>query len=545
MPPEDPLEGPTETSNDEDLNIGSSDLQQNSAVFSGGGGDGPWDSSLQRDEDATTAGFDASNPSHARSSFLRFFFQTKGLPQILLVSFFITFSYGNILTLIPIVSTQRFATLHHRYPEDARNCHDFELGEEKPEACRLGSEEAQNAHALCELVANVFILVFGSVVGSISDTQGRRKWLTIGTALALTGNFAFLYVCVVPTASPWIFYTIRPIHGLVSWTIVALAAVADQMPTELRAPSVGLVMAAYWSGVCSGPTSAAVLGLPNAPIVSCLSALVAICTASCCVPETVTPERAQDSLLRQHQEGRLFMTLSPRVRRRDYFSVVWRTATKPLRELAILNRSSLFRLLSLLAFFNGMVTSGDKILILYYVDTKLSFSTVDTALVMILLGLGAVLSQGIILKPLNDAIGERWIVILCFGTAIVSNLLYGLAQNRSTIAWGLLWGSFSGMAFPTFSAIKANNAEASEQGRVQGALYSVLAVASGVGPLFMRLVDSFVVHHLHRPSGAMFVFAAMLQAIAFVSACYLPKDKTNSRPRHQATAEGTDVLGSG
>merc|ERR1711957_935627 len=72
----------------------------------------------------------------------------------------------------------------------------------------------------------------------------------------------------------------------------------------------------------------------------------------------------------------------------------------------------------------------------------------------------------------------------------MGNFLYGIANSKTTIFAALLLSGFTNMSFPTISAIKANNVAECEQGRIQGALYSVKALASGVGPAILQFVYS-------------------------------------------------------
>jgi hypothetical protein len=68
----------------------------------------------------------------------------------------------------------------------------------------------------------------------------------------------------------------------------------------------------------------------------------------------------------------------------------------------------------------------------------------------------------------------------------------------------------------------------SEQGRIQGALYSLQALASGIGPVFLRFIYHNTKHSVFGP-GSMFVFAGMLYLVAVAFACALPKDQANSK----------------
>ena len=70
--------------------------------------------------------------------------------------------------------------------------------------------------------------------------------------------------------------------------------------------------------------------------------------------------------------------------------------------------------------------------------------------------------------------------------------------------------------------------DASEQGKIQGALCSLSALATGVGPVVMRYVDHLAGDSFLGP-GVMFIFGAFLQFVATLFACLLPRRKTDSR----------------
>lgn len=180
---------------------------------------------------------------------------------------------------------------------------------------------------------------------------------------------------------------------------------------------------------------------------SCAINAGAVVVALIFSPETVPPHIAEEARIRQEQKT---------ADRSRTGQLLW-NLMRPIRELSIINRNSFFRLLSLLAFFNGMVTAGDKTLLIYYVDSKLSFSPKEVAIMFLLVGICSVVAQAVILKPLNDCIGERLIVVICFFASTLANIIYGLSQNRETMYAGVCLGAMSGMAFPTIAAIKANN----------------------------------------------------------------------------------------
>lgn len=75
----------------------------------------------------------------------------------------------------------------------------------------------------------------------------------------------------------------------------------------------------------------------------------------------------------------------------------------------------------------------------------------------LIMGVLGILVQGVMLKFLNDCLGERKVIMLAFTLGTATNLCYGLAPSKSWIYIGVSISAFSGIAFPAISAIKSNN----------------------------------------------------------------------------------------
>jgi hypothetical protein len=116
---------------------------------------------------------DARRPSaYQRQSFVVQFTQTKGPPQITLIFILVAFAAGSTVGIIPAVMSDRFARLHHGYDSEM-DCSSYGI-HDKPEACLLGSADAQNAAATEKLISNVFTFITSSTIGSLSDEYGRK-----------------------------------------------------------------------------------------------------------------------------------------------------------------------------------------------------------------------------------------------------------------------------------------------------------------------------------------------------------------------------------
>ena len=426
--------------------------------------------------------------------------------------------------------SDRYARLYHGY-DGEKECSSYAFGS-KPDACSAGSADAQNAVATEQLISNVLTFFTSSLVGSLSDQHGRRSILILGVFMSCLSPLFLLLIQLNPGMSPIWYYAVGAIQGLVNWIAIALSALSDVMPKKWRAPSFGLLLAGFSFGFALAPQLALILGHFNVTIMSLSMVSLGLIVVSFFFPETLPPEAsARASLLREEQMNEM----------EGMNTLLW-LVYRPLWELTILNRSRLFRLLSALAFFSGLVSSGDRTLLIYYVEDRLSFNDMDVATMFLILGLLGIFVQGVALKVFNDALGERKLVMLCFSLGVVHNTLYGLAENKQMIFIAVAIGSFVSMSFPTISAIKSNNVDESEQGRIQGALYSLSALASALGPMTLRCVYHFTKDGVFLGPGSMFIFAAGLYAIASYCAYLLPPQATSSReePQEDENVESDD-----
>lgn len=476
------------------------------------------------------------------------------LPKLVLMAFFLAMSMGSTLGIVPNIMTEQYAVW--KYGMEKGECSSTAttgtttLSESKSHLhCLQASQDAQTAAATSEAISNTLTLVCGSWIGSLSDVHGRKPFLLAGIVISLLPPLALLWTVLHSTTttttstvvSPLLYYTAKSLNGLVHWMVLALSIVADVVVEKSqRAAGVGLLMAGFWLGLCLAPMVAVVVTTSQVQVVllSCGLQLCGLVWAACCLPETLSMEAARHAREKTTQEQRI---INDKHRQHNeqkhgyfFFFICLRSMTRPLRELSIVNRNALLRMLAVLAFFSGMATSGDQTLLLYYVDAVLHFDATDIAVMFLLVGGSAVIAQAVLLRPLNTCLGERRVLMVCFVAAALSNSLYGLARDKRHMYMAVCIGALSGMAFPTISAIKANNVEVSEQGRIQGALFSVQAVAAGMGPMAMRGVDAtFGDWNV----GSMFFFAALLQGIALCCACFLPKDKSDSSPLRRVALE--------
>jgi len=121
------------------------------------------------------------------------------------------------------------------------------------------------------------------------------------------------------------------------------------------------------------------------------------------------------------------------------------------------------------------------------------------------------------------------VIVIAFIFGALNNSVYAFALDKKGIFIGATLGSVAGIAFPTISAIKANNVDEHEQGQIQGALFALSSLASALGPTTLRLLYEKTSETAYP--GAFFLLASAFFLVATLCAMALPKDKANSNQR--------------
>lgn len=457
-----------------------------------------------------------------RESFVVQFVSKEGPRAVVFLVVFLAIGLGSTVGVVPAVMTDRYARLNHGYSAQA-DCSAYEMGQ-KPQECLDGSADAQMANAWGSLVSHGLAFITSSLMGSIGDEHGRRMILIGGVFLSLLRPMCLILIQMIPDMSPTWYYAAGACGGLISWVAVALTSLSDVMPPEWRAASFGMLLAASFLGFAMAPQMALFFTHFQVSVLSFGLCLIGFLNTVFFFPETLDPEKA--TIAREvrsaHVEG-----FSPAE------MVLW-NVKRPFWELSILNRSRLFRSMAVLAFFSGMVSSGDGTLLLYYLEERLSFNDHDVAFMFMMTGLLGIFAQTVVLKHFIECVGERLVITFCFLLGATNNTMYGLATSKTMIFVAAAVDSITNMSFPTISAIKANNVDESEQGRIQGALFSVQALAYATGPMAMRLVYHLTKDGAFLGPGSMFVFAGMLLLVAAGCGYSLPKELTDSRRHRRA-----------
>lgn len=454
-------------------------------------------------------------------SFLHFFFASKGPPHLVVICILFAASIGSTVGIVPAVMTDRFARLNHGFDE-MDVCASFDAAS-KPEQCLQGSQDAQNMSAVGSLITNILTFVMSPLVGSMSDMRGRKAILVAGMILSSLSSLSLVLIQLNSRMSPLWYYGTYSLSGFVNFMAIILSSISDIMPEQWRAASFGVIFAGFYLGFAFSPALALTMSHQNTSIGAMGLWMLNISFSLFCLPETLSPENAATAKRRRDDEEAESGSEGGVGER-------WkRVIFRPLKEMSILNRDSLFRTLAALAFLGGMVSAADQSLLLYYLEERYDFKDVDISAMFLLMGVMGVFVQSVLLKPMTDFFGEKRVLIIAYAAGTCVNFSYGVAPSKKFIFIAIAAGTLSGVGFPTISAVKSNNTSESEQGRIQGALGSVSSLALALGPLLLRFVYRETEDWTFLGPGAMYIFAACLYAVATMCACTLPKERTDSK----------------
>jgi DHA1 family tetracycline resistance protein-like MFS transporter len=335
-------------------------------------------------------------------------------------------------------------------------------------------------------------LIFSPVQGSLSDHFGRRPVILISCAgLGLD----FILMALAPNL--WWLLLGRVISGITAASFsTAGAYISDVTPPEKRAASFGLIGAAFGIGFVLGPALGGLLGAisPRLPFwASAFMALANVCWGLFVLPESLPREK------------------------RVPFS--WKNAN-PLGALKLLRSHPMLTGLAgsyFLMNFAHVVLPTTTVLYMHY---RYGWDTRAVGILLAGVGISSFIVQGFLVKPVVKWLKERRAVALGLIFGAVGFAIYGLAPTGPIFWIGVPVMALWGVATPSLQTIMTRLVEPTEQGRLQGALASLVGLASLIGPtVFSEIFAASISTRadLGLPGApyilaALLIFAAMLLA---------------------------------
>lgn len=424
--------------------------------------------------------------------------------------------YAVLIPVLPVILTEFFAM---RRSEDGQPVHcSSYLPRDEPLPCRNAHSDSVTWASITSFVSMTIVSFFLTpYMGRWSDQYGRRTFLLVAGVFGVLPLLVFALAYYRLISLLWWYPALIGAHG-VDKISLSVAYTADLMPPTLRAPTIGLVTASLAGALLVGPLLSARLEIVGVTWLCVLLGALSILWAAFGIKES-TSEASRESAkvataeaeasARRLGVGRVFAS----------FASTW----------AIVMRSRLFLTLTVIMMMVGIVQEGLQDLIMQYLQIKVGFGVADNSAVLVVVGVGGLISQTILLRPLLALLGEKWVLVIALLAQTVQQLLLSLVTTRSEVYVALSVGVLGMMSFPTLSGIKSRHSEEHEQGAVQGALFGAKSLAQGTGPLiFAPLFALFTRDDSPLPymPGAPFLFGAFLMFLSFILAATMPSVAT-------------------
>lgn len=296
--------------------------------------------------------------------------------------------------------------------------------------------------------------LFAPILGALSDRFGRRP-IILGSLFALGIDF------VIQGCAPnigWLFLG-RLLAGAMGGSFSAANAyIADVSTPETRARNFGFVGMMFGLGFIFGPALGGLCGSIHIRLPFFVSAALAL--GNWLYGYFILPE----SLPREKRSQFTIGKANP-------FGTVGRLRAYPI--IAGLT-------ISFLCF--SLAQRGLENVWVLYTGHRFGWDEKINGFVLGLVGITAAIVQGGLVRPIIARIGERNAILVGTSVSAIAFLSYGLATQGWMMLVIIAFGSLGGIAGPAIQSLVAAEVDSSEQGKIQGALTSLVGFTNIVAP---------------------------------------------------------------
>ena len=342
--------------------------------------------------------------------------------------------------------------------------------------------------------------VFSPVLGALSDRYGRRPILLFST---LGLGLDYILMAVAPNLV-WLFIG-RVISGITAATFsTAYAYIADVTPAEERAGAFGLIGAAFGIGFVLGPALGGILGDLDPRLPFWIAAALTLANFGYgffVLPESLPAER------------------------RMAFS--W-TRANPVGSLRLLAEHRGLLGLAGVAFLYHLAHVVLPAVAVLYTSYRYGWDNMTMGLTLAAVGVASGIVQAGLIKPTVKRLGERTTLLVGLLFGVAGFVIYGLAATGTAFWAGIPVLALWGLGSAAFMGLMSRLVSGSEQGQLQGANSSLIALAGMIGPwLFTQsFASSIGPDAMWDLPGAPFLLAAALLAAGTVLAWWVTRPAT-------------------
>lgn len=291
--------------------------------------------------------------------------------------------------------------------------------------------------------------------GALSDRFGRRPVILL-SCLGL--GLDFIFMALAPTLM-WLFVG-RVISAVTSASFsTANAYIADVTSKEKRAGAFGMVGMAFGVGFIIGPMLGGWLGHYDVRYPFWGAAVLALANflyGLFVLPESLAPEN----------RSKAFM---------------WKQAN-PVGSVKLILQYPQLLSLALILLLSNLAHYVYPSVFVLYADYRYDWGPLAVGKVLAVVGLCSALVQGFLVRKWVPVLGEHKALLFGLLAGVVGFAAYGAAPNGTLFLCAVPVMALWGLAGPAAQALVTREVGPEVQGRIQGAMSSLISLAGILGP---------------------------------------------------------------
>ncbi|KAF3676991.1 putative nifU-like protein 4, mitochondrial-like [Capsicum annuum] len=373
--------------------------------------------------------------------------------------------------------------------------------------------EAIYINGVQQTIVGIFKMIVLPILGQLADEYGRKPLLliTVSTTiipfglLTINKSREFVYA----------YYVLRTISFIISQGsifCISVAYAADVVEENSRA--------GVFSWITGLFSASHVLGNVSIGLLIFVPVYMSVFLA-----ETVTPKT---------EENRS-STLKSNV-----LKIVQERYNSMRYAANLVTSSPTLKCISLVSFFYELGMSGISSVLLYYLKSAFGFNKNQFSELLMMVGVGSIVSQIVVLPLINPLFGEKVILCMALLSSIAYAMLYGLAWAPWVPYLSASFGVIYILVKPSTYAVISKGALSADQGKAQGFVAGVQAIASLLSPIVMSPLTTWFLSRdaPFNCKGFSILCASLCMVVAL---CYASTLKVEA-PRERAFDENAENI---
>ncbi|PHT31562.1 hypothetical protein CQW23_27899 [Capsicum baccatum] len=384
--------------------------------------------------------------------------------------------------------------------------------------------EAIYINGVQQTIVGIFKMIVLPILGQLADEYGRKPLLliTVSTTiipfglLTINKSREFVYA----------YYVLRTISFIISQGsifCISVAYAADVVEENSRAGVFSWITGLFSASHVLGNVLARFLPVGYI-FQACLLIFVPV-YMSLFLAETVTPKTEENRSL----------TLKSNV-----LKIVQERYNSMRYAANLVTSSPTLKCISLVSFFYELGMSGISSVLLYYLKSAFGFNKNQFSELLMMVGVGSIVSQIVVLPLINPLFGEKVILCMALLSSIAYAMLYGLAWAPWVPYLSASFGVIYILVKPSTYAVISKGALSADQGKAQGFVAGVQAIASLLSPIVMSPLTTWFLSRdaPFNCKGFSILCASLCMVVAL---CYASTLKVEA-PRERAFDENAENI---